>query len=279
MLLTLAQLEQYFQRIGYTGPRSATLETLCALHRLHPLAIPFENLDPWLGQPPTLDGAVLFDKLVLRQRGGYCLEQNGLFAQVLQTLGFTVRGLSARVFWNLDADAQPPRTHQALLVAVAGAEWLVDVGFGGLTLLGPLRLAPDCAQSTPLETLRLRQSGTGFMLDALLPSGAKPMYHFVLETALPADFIQSNWYVGAYPQSRFVRHLITACVRLEANHTLTRHNLFDRAYSIYRSGQAPEIHTLQNAAQLRQLLREVFALPIDALPSLAARVQTLFSEQ
>jgi N-hydroxyarylamine O-acetyltransferase len=278
MSLSSAQRDQYFQRIGYGGPHTATLPTLQALHRLHPLAIAFENLDSWLGQPPRLESEAIFDKLVLRQRGGYCFEQNGLFKLVLETLGFSVRGLSARVFWNLGMDAQPPRTHQALLVEVQGNEWLVDVGFGGLTPLAPLRLTPELQQSTPLETLRLRHSGNGFLLEALLPSGAKPMYHFLPEVAMPADFIQSNWYVGAYPESRFVRQLITTCVRAEADHTLTRHNLIDRDYSVYRLGQPPETRTLQSSAQLLQLLRDVFALPIDSLPSLAPRVQALFPE-
>ena len=39
-------LDAYFRRIGYTGPRTATLETLRAIHALHPAAIAFENLDP-----------------------------------------------------------------------------------------------------------------------------------------------------------------------------------------------------------------------------------------
>jgi N-hydroxyarylamine O-acetyltransferase len=278
MSLTPAQLEQYFQRIGYSGQHQPTLATLQALHRQHPLAITFENLDSWLGQPPRLEADALFDKLVLRQRGGYCFEQNGLFKLVLETLGFSVRGLSARVLWNQPADAQPPRTHQTLLVEVHGQEWLVDVGFGGLTPLAPVRLVPEHAQSTPLETLRLRQSGNGLTLEALLPGGARPMYSFLPETAVPADFMQSNWFVGAHPDSRFVRHLITTRVCRDANHALARHNLVDRDYSIYRMGQAPQTHTLQDAAQLRQLLREVFALPIDSLPALASRVRGLFPE-
>src|SRR5262249_40301695 len=41
-------LESYFARIGYAGPRTASLDTLSALHALHPAAIAFENLDPLL---------------------------------------------------------------------------------------------------------------------------------------------------------------------------------------------------------------------------------------
>ena len=44
-----------------------------------------------------LDLASLWKKLVIDQRGGYCFEQNTLFAAVLEAIGFPVRRLAARV--------------------------------------------------------------------------------------------------------------------------------------------------------------------------------------
>ncbi len=41
-------LDAYFTRIGYAGSRDASLDTLKALHLMHPRAIPFENIDPFL---------------------------------------------------------------------------------------------------------------------------------------------------------------------------------------------------------------------------------------
>ena len=46
----MIDLDAYCRRVGYDGPRSATLDTLRALHRLHPQAIAFENLDPLLAR-------------------------------------------------------------------------------------------------------------------------------------------------------------------------------------------------------------------------------------
>ena len=57
-------LDAYFERIGYAGPRSATLDTLEAIHARHPQAIPFENLNPLLHWPVRLDAASLQRKLV-----------------------------------------------------------------------------------------------------------------------------------------------------------------------------------------------------------------------
>src|SRR5258706_8881452 len=87
----------YLNRIAHRGPIEPTGETLRALHLAHLLAVPFENLDIGLGRPIVLDQAALFDKIVVRRRGGFCYELNGLFAALLRALGFEVTMLSAGV--------------------------------------------------------------------------------------------------------------------------------------------------------------------------------------
>ena len=101
---TTLDLDAYLARISYTGSRAPTLETLQAIHRAHAQAIPFENLDPWLGQPVRLDLDALQQKLVSARRGGYCFEQNLLLSHALTALGFEVTSLAARVLWNRSRD-------------------------------------------------------------------------------------------------------------------------------------------------------------------------------
>ena len=43
-------LDAYFARIGYDGPREPTLAVLRAIHQKHPDAIAFENVDVLLGK-------------------------------------------------------------------------------------------------------------------------------------------------------------------------------------------------------------------------------------
>ncbi|HVW68900.1 MAG TPA: arylamine N-acetyltransferase, partial [Steroidobacteraceae bacterium] len=86
----------YFRRIGYSGPGTPTLETLAALHLLHPQAIPFESLDPLLKRPIGLTPGALQRKLIHEGRGGWCFEHNLLLADVLRALGFQATGLAAR---------------------------------------------------------------------------------------------------------------------------------------------------------------------------------------
>src|SRR5262249_4533777 len=124
-------LSPYFERIGYTGPHTPTLETLRALHLHHAQAIPFENISPLSGLPVPLDLPSLQRKLLHEGRGGYCFEHNLLLSHVLQTLGFDVTGLGARVLWNAPEGMVRPRSHMVLRVKVGGEFYIADVGFGG----------------------------------------------------------------------------------------------------------------------------------------------------
>ncbi|MGF1627728.1 MAG: arylamine N-acetyltransferase, partial [Alphaproteobacteria bacterium] len=154
-------LPAYCARIGYDGPREPTLSVLRALHRAHAQAIPFENLDPFLGRPVHLESAPLYGKLLAGGRGGYCFEQNRLFADALEGLGFAVTGLAARVLWNGPEDAVTPRSHMLLRVDFGDDVWIADVGFGAMTLTAPLRLVRDQVQETPHEPFRLLQAPDG----------------------------------------------------------------------------------------------------------------------
>jgi N-hydroxyarylamine O-acetyltransferase len=58
-------VEAYFRRIEYDGPRQPSAACLRALHRQHLFTVPFENLDIPFGNPITLDLAQLYDKIVL----------------------------------------------------------------------------------------------------------------------------------------------------------------------------------------------------------------------
>ena len=72
--------DAYLDRIGLTRPITVNIEGLCQLQYAHLMRVPFENLDIHLGRPIRLDLASFFEKIVIRRRGGFCYELNGLFA-------------------------------------------------------------------------------------------------------------------------------------------------------------------------------------------------------
>ena len=143
----------YLARIGYEGAVLRPCETLCALHRAHALTVPFENLDIHLGRSISLDPSDLFRKIVLSRRGGYCFELNGLFALLLENLGFSVTRLAARVLYG--AEGVRPRSHQLLLVQLGAGSWIADVGFGGNGLLEPFHLTIGHEQQQGADRFRL----------------------------------------------------------------------------------------------------------------------------
>ncbi len=251
-------LDAYLHRIGYSGPRAPTLDTLRALHRLHPQAIAFENLDPLLGRPVRLDLASLQDKLVRAGRGGYCFEQNALFGHVLRALGFSFIGLGARVLWMLpDGEPTPPRSHMLLKLDVEGESYLADVGFGGITLTAPLRLKPDVEQSTPHESFRLFEAGDAFILQVKLRDSWMPLYRFDLGQQFPADYEITNWYHSTSPSSQFTKNLMVARPATDR-----RYALRNMDFSVHHLDGTTEHRVLGNHVELRDILSGPFGLPL-----------------
>ncbi len=104
----------------------------------------------------------VFDKIVGHQRGGYCFEQNTLLAAALQALGFKILSSLARARWNRPPEVISPQTHLILICTVDdGASYLVDVAYGGLQCLSPLRIDTDSTQHTPSGDFRITPVGNG----------------------------------------------------------------------------------------------------------------------
>jgi len=202
-------LDAYLARIGYAGPREASLSVLNAVHALHPAAIPFENLDPLLERPVRLDLDSLQAKMVAQRRGGYCFEQNALFRAALEALGFAVTPYVARVRWASPAGAPDgPRNHMALGVDLPAGRFLADVGFGGHLFAGALRLEPEAEQTIGPSVLRLVPVGQAFTLQTRLPDGWRDVYRFTLEPQVTADYEVANWFTSTHPASLFRNHLL-----------------------------------------------------------------------
>lgn len=209
----LIDLDAYFKRIAYTGSRAPTLETLRALHFAHTMAVPFENLTVLGGAPVLIDLPSLQKKIVANNRGGYCFEVNGLFAAVLRALGFNVTTLIGRVRWKAPEEVESNRSHMLSLVDLPEGRFLVDIGFGGITMTGPVPFMLDEELATPHEPRRLLardvQGSAGFELQAKLgPDIWAPIYRFTLEPNGPVDYEQANWFTSTHPTSIFKQFLI-----------------------------------------------------------------------
>jgi len=197
-------LPAYLERIGHRGPLAPTLETLAALHVAHTSSIPFENLDIHLGRPIRLDLPGLQAKLVAGRRGGYCFEQNSLFAAALESLGFGVRLREARV--RRGAQGLRPRTHLTLEVAFPEGAWLADVGFGADGILGPVPMdGREYARHGDCH--RLLPEGGRLVLQTREAEGWNDLYALEPGEVFPVDLAMANHYTSTHPDSKFVQTL------------------------------------------------------------------------
>ena len=227
-------LDAYLARIGLDEPPGPDLDSLRAIVRHHAETIAFENLDPFCRVPVGLDVASLEAKLVHGGRGGWCFEQNLLLRHALDAIGFRTTGLAARVVWMRPPESSEPlpaRGHMLLRVDLDEGPHLVDVGFGGLTLTGVLRLEPGAEQATPHEPFRLVAVGSDDLaMQARLRGEWAALYRFSLQEQVQADYEVSNWYLSTHPDSHFLHGIMVA--RPDAgvryalrNATLTTHHL------------------------------------------------------
>jgi N-hydroxyarylamine O-acetyltransferase len=251
----MLDLEAYFRRIGYRGPRTPTLATLRPLQAHHPHAIPFENLDTLSGQPVRLDLESLQRKLVHGRRGGYCFEQNLLFKHVLGALGMRVTALAARVVWERPDDEVRARTHMVLLVEIDEGRYLCDVGFGGLTPTGPLKLQPSLEQATPHETFRILDLKGEHAVEARVRGEWKRLYRFDLQEQQQVDIEMLNYYVMGHSDSPMLGRLLAARTEPER-----RFGLRNGTLSTHGSSGTTEQRRIVSVAELRDVLRGTFGI-------------------
>ncbi|WP_009962517.1 arylamine N-acetyltransferase family protein [Verrucomicrobium spinosum] len=252
-------LDAYFARIGYIGPREASLPTLSQIVLGHAQAIPFENLDVISGRGVSLDLASVQQKLVQSRRGGYCFEQNGLLLQVLLAMGFDAQPISARVRIGRTREMTPPRTHLFVRVEIEGESWLADVGVGGLSATTALRLELNVPQRTPHETRRIIHENGVYYHQALLGDDWTDVSEFTLEVMPPIDREVANWYTSMHPQSHFRDRLMVARAASEGR----RMTMLNTEFSVRDAEGKAMKREVQTKSELLAVLEESFGLRLD----------------
>lgn len=269
-------LDAYCSRIGYRGERAATLAVLRELHALHPSAIAFENLNPLLGLPVRLDLATLREKLIRNGRGGYCYEHNTLLRAALDSLGFQVTSLGARVIWNRPMDAITARTHMLLLIDLPEGRFIADVGFGGQTLTAPLRFEIDTTQTTPHEPFRLiayrnsngeretRDIRDEYVLQTCIRGQWRALYRFDLTPQYPVDQELTSWYLSHHPESQF-----TTTLRVARAGARRRYALLNNELTVHELDAPSRTRLLTSETELRETLQSTFGIALPDSPLLS----------
>jgi N-hydroxyarylamine O-acetyltransferase len=249
--------DRYLVRLGLDPPAGPTATALCAMHQAHLTRIPFENLDMHLGVLIALDLEGLSEKVLVRRRGGFCYELNGLFAELLSVLGFRVTLLGARV-WG-EHGFGPPLGHLVLRVGCADdpTEWLADVGFGAHSLF-PLRVVPQLRQDDPGGVFRIEPVGNGD-LDVLRDGTVQ--YRVEPHARTLTAFEAMCWYQQTSPRSSFTTAPLASLQTGRGRVTLSG-DLLIRTEDGVRHEQV-----LPDDAELLETYRGVFGIDLDRVPT------------
>jgi len=246
----------YLERIGYNGRIRPGPDALRGLHRKHLLSIPFENLDIHLGRPIILSKKAFYDKIIREHRGGFCYELNGLFATLLDELGFKVSMLSARVA-RKGGGFSPNFDHMTLLVQLEHP-WLVDVGFGD-SFTEPKRLDMSGPQADREKQYRFTRRD-GWTLLSRRPKGNgvwEPQYLFSLRPRKVEEFVLRCRWQQTSPRSHFKKGRI--CTRLTSNGRLS---LTDTKFIVTRGGRRSE-RPVKDPQEFAMLLRRHFGIDLN----------------
>ncbi|PGH02073.1 hypothetical protein GX51_04886 [Blastomyces parvus] len=217
-LTKLSELEDLVQR--------DPLKALTLLQQRQLATVPFSNIVLHYSQHNTisLDPDYLFHKLIERGLGGYCLENTGLLAIVIRSLGYQFYTTAGRVSKSYDSPSDAGQFHgwghMILLVSIDGNKYMVDVGFGPNGPTRPLLMEEDKpATSFAPAQMRVVKNNIGPNVDRsqrLWIYQTKPnpesdwrdAYCFYDIEFLPQDYEILNFWTSQHPTSTFKQKFI-----------------------------------------------------------------------
>jgi N-hydroxyarylamine O-acetyltransferase len=252
----LPDKEQYLKRIGLTPPVTADAKTLDLLVRAHQKTVPFENLDVFdVGAEISLGTEALFDKVVTRRRGGYCFELNGAFMALLKSIGYECFPVCARVVWMSPPDAYSPITHRAGIVNIDGTRYFIDVGFGGPSPHGALRLDEKEPQSDGRNTFVFDKAPDGdFIIYRVTDTGREQLLKFSDRRCENVDFLGPNEYLSKNKASGFKMMRMINITRDDGSTSINGNML-----RVHKDGAVTDT-VLDTEDKLRQALSEHFGI-------------------
>ena len=251
----LPDVDAYLSRIGVARPGAPTADFLDELIDAHQHAVPFEDLDVYERHiAPSLGIADLFDKVIVRKRGGYCFELNALFNALLKALGYQTQPTMGRVL--IRPVPYPHVTHRANIVRIGEARYLADVGFGGpMPSFAPL-IEDGATRTERGQTFTLHRADdywweVGFTGDN---HDDWRVLRFCEMPSCEHDFEPLSFFQAQNPQSAFRLHRMANIKTPEG-----ANDLRDNVYTEFRGG-AKVSREVEDGPALEQLLADKFGI-------------------
>lgn len=216
------------------------------------MSVPFENLD--IHNNVKIDLSNLYDKIVIRNRGGFCYELNGLFYELLKELGFNVKMVSARVFQG-EKGFGAEFDHMALIVRFGNDEYLADVGFGEFPMK-PLKIELNRETADALGIFKIVKHDDTYY--AVMQKGEDgelfPRYIFSETERVIEDFSEMCIFHQTSSESHFTQNRICSLPVKDGRITLSGRKL------ITTTGGKAETRELESDEEVKEVLKTHFGI-------------------
>ncbi|EPS38350.1 hypothetical protein H072_8036 [Dactylellina haptotyla CBS 200.50] len=249
IILSDEQTEEYLRFLKFTEDdiekiREPNLENLSVLMVRQLATAPFCNIDIHYSQAHqiVIDISYIFNKVIRRKRGGYCMELNTLFSHLLATLGYNTWLAPARVSRERTGNVDDRNFHGIshvvnLIEFDNGKIYLVDVAYGGPTIVQPMELFEGNTKDSigaekhrlikaTIPELRMKKPHWILQFKATMDDLWVDLYMFFeIEATLRDCEIWSNW--TSSREGIFLKNIIAARVIREGNKPVGKYILFN----------------------------------------------------
>jgi len=258
-----AVLAEYLTRLGLDR-EPPSVDALFRIHRAHVERVPWETLWIHLGEPWGVDVGESMARVATRRRGGYCFHLNGALSELLRALDYDVVLHVGGVHGPDGATGDEMSNHLVLTVHGLANDmnpegvWYVDAGLGD-ALHEPLPLIAGAYEQGPFRLALERTPGaTGDWHLVHDPAGSfAGMFWRSVPTPIDAFSERHAWFTTS-PDSRFAKILLVQ--RRDATGVDVL-----RGRSLHRIGEGATESTLTSAAELTDVLGDVFGLDVGAI--------------
>lgn len=258
MIYNEEQINIYLRKIGYNKKIELNGKTLQHLQIAHLKNIPYENLDILNHVPLSLEAEDLFKKMIINRRGGYCFELNGLYSNLLKSLGFNVINLAGR-FAN-DETTIKMRSHRILKVTTNDGIYICDVGVRCESPRIALKLIDGLIQNDGVSEYKFEHDDFyGHTLwQKEQDKGWKRIYGFTEESQLDIDYIMPSFFCEKHLESLFTGYKKISIFTDTSNITLV-----DDTLQIYENAKVMKKVELKNKEEIDDALEKYFGIEIN----------------
>ncbi|XP_052608772.1 arylamine N-acetyltransferase 3-like [Peromyscus californicus insignis] len=274
-------IKAYFERIGYQNPRNKLdLQTLTEILQHQIRAIPFENLNIHCGKPMELSLEAIFDHVVRKKRGGWCLQLNHLLFWALTMIGFETTMLGGRVYVSSASKYSNTMLHLLLQVTLSGQKYIVDAAFPfSSQMWEPLELISGKDQPQVPAIFHLTEENGTWYLDQTIrqqyvpnqefidsnllnKSNHRKIYSFPLDPLTIEDFETVSAYYQVAPTSVMVNTSLCSLQTQEGVHGLLGTIIAHKKFNYKDNVDLVELKTLKEE-EVEEVLKRIFGIHLE----------------